>query len=88
MGGVGGGAAGARRARNGLFQVGTGSANFKPVRPIIGSNEVNLLNITYFLLPKRKKQVLNIFSNHFMHAFMGAGKFNHFGCQYTNSAHI
>ena len=46
---------GARRARNGLFEVGTGSANFKPVRPRIGSNEVNLLNITYFLLPKRKK---------------------------------
>ena len=51
--GVGGGA---RRSRNGLFEVGTGSANFKPVRPRIGSNEVNLLNISYFLLPKRKKQ--------------------------------
>ena len=34
--------------------MGTGSANFKPVKPRIVSNEVNLLNITYFLLPNER----------------------------------
>ena len=39
-----------KEARNGFFEVGTGAANFKPVRPRIGPNEVNLLGITYVSL--------------------------------------
>ena len=70
-GGVGGGA---RRARNGLFEVGTGSANFKPVRPRIGSNEVNLLNITYFLLTNESNISIKFIFQSFYARIYGGGQ--------------
>ena len=65
---------GRRRDRNGLFEVGTGSANYKPARPRIGSNEVNLLNITYFLLPNERNISIEFIFQSFYARIYGCGQ--------------